>query len=139
MLRQLATDLWIADRPQGFYGLEVGTRMTVIRLSDGSLLLHSPVALDPALRGELDALGPVRNVVAPNRFHHLYAGEATQACSGAALWVSPGLDRKRPDLVIAGVLEDEAPPAWKGQVDSSSSAAAPSRTRSSSCTGRAAR
>ena len=117
MLQQLAADLWIADRPQRFYGLEVGTRMTVIRLSDGSLLLHSPVALDQALRDELDALGPVRNVVAPNRFHHLYAGEAARACSGAALWVGPGLDRKRPDLVIAGVLGDEAPAAWKGQVD----------------------
>ena len=30
-LRKLATDLWVADRPQRFFGLEVGTRMTVIR------------------------------------------------------------------------------------------------------------
>ena len=51
-LRRLATDLWVAERPQRFFGLEVGTRMTVIRLADGSLLLHSPVVLDPALRGE---------------------------------------------------------------------------------------
>ena len=57
-LRQLAKDLWVAERPQRFYGLEVGTRMTVMRLVDGSLLLHSPIALDAALRRELDALGP---------------------------------------------------------------------------------
>src|SRR5512141_1131626 len=73
-LRALAPDLWVADRAQTFYGLPVGTRMTVIRLADGSLLLHSPVELDAGLRAELDAVGRVRYAVAPNRVHHLYAG-----------------------------------------------------------------
>ena len=116
-LRELARDLWVAERPQRFYGLEVGTRMTVIRLAEGSLLLHSPVALDPALRGALDALGSVRFAVAPNRVHHLHAGEVARAYPEARLWVAPGLERKRPDLAFVGVLGDEAPDAWKGQVD----------------------
>jgi hypothetical protein len=89
----------------------------VVRLADGSLLLHSPVALDPALRRELDSLGPVRHAVAPNRLHHLYAGEVVQRYPDAKLWVAPGVERKRPDLVIAGLLGDEAPAAWKGQLD----------------------
>jgi hypothetical protein len=117
MLRELDVDLWIAERPQRFYGLEVGTRMTVIRLEDGSLLLHSPVALEPELCRQLDSLGAVRFVVAPNRFHHLYAGEVARQYPEARLWVAPGVERKRPDLVIAGVLEDEAPTGWKGQLD----------------------
>ena len=116
-LRQLAPDLWVAERRQRFYGLEVGTRMTVMRLTDGSLLLHSPVALNPALRRELDALGPVRFAVAPNRVHHLHAGEVAAAYPGAQLWVGPGLERKRPDLVYVSVLDDDAPAPWKGQVD----------------------
>lgn len=116
-LRQLAPDLWIAERRQSFYGLEVGTRMTVMRLADGSLLLHSPVQLSPRLRRELDALGRVRWVVAPNRVHHLYAGEVAVAYPGAQLWVAPGLERKRPDLVYVAVLGDEAPAPWKGEVD----------------------
>ena len=70
-LRPLAQDLWVVERPQRFYGLEVGTRMTVLRLADGSLLLHSAVELDAALRRELDAIGRVRFAVAPNRVHHL--------------------------------------------------------------------
>ncbi len=117
MLRELDTDLWVAERPQRFFGLEVGTRMSVIRLGDGGLLLHSPVTLGPELRRELDARGTVRFVVAPNRFHHLYAGDVARAYPGARLWVAPGLERKRPDLVIAGVLGDDAPPEWKGEVD----------------------
>jgi hypothetical protein len=116
-LRPLDENLWIAERRQRFYGLEVGTRMTVIRLADGRLLLHSAVALTPALRRELDALGRVCFVVAPNRVHHLYAGKVAEVYPEAQLWVAPGLERKRPDLVYVAVLGDEAPAAWKGEVD----------------------
>jgi hypothetical protein len=112
----LAKDLWVADRPQTFYGLPVGTRMTVIRLSGGRLLLHSPVALDEGLRAELDALGRVRYVVAPNRVHHLYAGEVAKVYPEARLWVGPGLERKRPDLRFEAVLGDDAPEEWRDEV-----------------------
>jgi hypothetical protein len=116
-LRELDKNIWVADRPQRFYGLEVGTRMTAIRLADGSLLLHSPVALDARLRRALDAIGPVRFVVAPNRVHHLYAGKVADVYPESRLWIGPGLERKRPDLVFAGILGDEAPSEWRGQVD----------------------
>jgi len=116
-LCELARNIWIAERPQRFYGLEVGARMTVVRLADGSLLLHSPVSLDPELRRELDSIGRVRFTVAPNRVHHLHAGEVARAYPEARLWVAPGLERKRPDLVFVGVLGDEAPAEWKEEVD----------------------
>lgn len=115
-LRKLAENIWIAERPQRFYGLEVGTRMTVMRLADGSLLLHSPVALEPELRRELDALGPVRFAVAPNRVHHLYAGAVAQVYPQARLWVGPGLERKRPDLRFVAILGDDAPAEWREEV-----------------------
>jgi hypothetical protein len=116
-LRKLAENLWVADRPQRFYGLAVGTRMSVIRLADGSLLLHAPVALDPELRRALDAIGRVRFVVAPNRVHHLYAGKVAESYPEARLWVAPGLERKRPDLVYVDILGDEAPAEWKAEVE----------------------
>ena len=115
-LRQLAENLWIADRPQTFYGLPVGTRMTVIRLAGDRLLLHSPVALDDRLRGELDALGRVSFAVAPNRVHHLYAGKVAATYPGVRLWVAPGLERKRPDLRFEAVLGDDAPAEWRDEV-----------------------
>lgn len=116
-LRQLAENLWVAERPQSFYGLPVGTRMTVMRLADRRLLLHSPVALEPELRGQLDAIGRVCFAVAPNRVHHLYAGDVARAYPGTRLWVAPGLERKRPDLVFEAVLDDEAPEEWRGEID----------------------
>lgn len=117
MLRRLAPDLFVAERPLRFYGVEVGTRMTAIRLSDSSLFVHSPVALDRDLRRELESLGTPRFAVAPNRLHHLFAGQYTAAYSELQLFVAPGLERKRPDLSIAGILSDEVPAGWNGQID----------------------
>lgn len=116
-LRQLDRHLWVVERRQRFFGLEVGCRMTVIRIAGDHLLLHSAVALDPALRRELDALGEVRYVVAPNRFHHLHAGDVATQYPAARLWVGPGVETKRPDLVYEAILDDEAPAPWRGEVD----------------------
>jgi hypothetical protein len=91
--------------------------MSVVRLGGGRLWLHSPVALDPDLRAQLDSIGRVSFAVAPNRLHHLYAGGVVEAYPAARLWVAPGLERKRPDLVIAGVLSDHAPEEWREEID----------------------
>jgi len=116
-LEQVTDDLWAVVRPQSFFGLQVGARMTVIRLSGDRLLLHSPVALDTDLRRALDAIGRVCFAVAPNRLHHLYAGQVAEFYPQSKLWLAPGLESKRPDLVHAGVLSDEAPAEWRGEID----------------------
>ena len=50
--------------------------MAVLRLRDGSLLVHSPVELDDALAEALARLGPVRHIVSPNYEHVKYAAQA---------------------------------------------------------------
>jgi len=66
-LKQLAPDLWIVDGPEiRFSGLPFSTRMTVIRLQDGQLFLHSPTHLTESLAAEVAALGTVRHLVSPN-------------------------------------------------------------------------
>ena len=116
-MRQLHSDLWISDSPLRFLGLEVGARMTVVRLPDSTLMLHSPIAADPDLVREVKALGSVAYIVAPNLFHHLFAGEWQRACPEAQLYVASGLEVKRADLAIAGVLTDEPEAGWSGVVD----------------------
>ena len=117
MLSPLAPDLWAVQRPQRFNGVEVGTRMTVARLEDGGLWLHSPVQLDLELRKALDELGPVRCVVAPNRYHHLAVGGACTAYPQAKAFAAPGLPERRPKLHFDAVLDGAAPPEWAGQID----------------------
>ncbi|RYG67363.1 DUF4336 domain-containing protein [bacterium] len=117
MLRQLADDLWVTERSQRFLGIEVGTRMTVVRLADSSLLLHSVVPLDAELRTELDALGAVRHVVAPNRYHHLYVGDYAGAYPQATLFAAPGLAGKRPDIRFHETLETGREYPWSSAID----------------------
>lgn len=116
-MHQLHSDLWIADSPLRFLGLEIGTRMTVVRLPGPKLLLHSPIAASTDLVKEVTARGPVAYIVAPNLLHHLFVGEWQRACPDASTYVAPGLDTKRADLTIAGVLADEPEPGWKDVLD----------------------
>ena len=96
---------------------EFGLRMSVIRLRDGGLVLHSPVRLTPELRAELDALGPVRGVIAPSRAHHLFAGDYPAGYPDCLLFAAPGLPEKRPDLKFAAELSDEAAPLWRAELE----------------------
>jgi hypothetical protein len=63
--------IWTLDRPVWFGGVRLRARTTVVRLEDGSLLLHSPAPPTEALAAQLGTLGPVRWLVVPNCFHHL--------------------------------------------------------------------
>lgn len=117
MTSPLAPDLWIAEQPLRFAGLELGARMTVVRLAGGGLLLHSPIRPSAALIEAVRHLGPVVALVAPNRFHHLFAGQWHDVYPEAALFVAPGLEAKRPDLRISGVLGDEPQPPWRGALE----------------------
>lgn len=103
-LQQLDEGIWIAGRRQRFHGVEVGTRMTVLRLKEG-VLLHSPI--DGAYDA-VEELGAVRWALAPNLLHHLYLGPWAER--GAQLWAGPGLDEKRRDLVFQGIIERESEP-----------------------------
>jgi hypothetical protein len=115
MLEPLAPDLWTATAPFAVAGLRLGVRTTVARLPDGSLWVHSPIPLGDALKAELDALGPVRFLVAPNKVHHLYLGDWVKAWPEARLYGVVGLPDKRKDLHFDGVLVDGKPdPAWGG-------------------------
>jgi hypothetical protein len=116
-LEQLDSDLWMATRPFPIFGAgDVGMRMTVVRLSTGDLVLHSPVRCEPELRSGLEGLGPVKHLIGPNKFHHLFLGDWAAAYPEATLWGAPGLERKRKDLSFDRSLVDAAPASWHGEL-----------------------
>jgi len=116
-LRALDRDIWVADRPLKLTVGDIGARMTVIRLADGGLFLHSPVRLDAATKRALDELGPVRVVVAPSKVHHLFASEYARAYPDARLHGAPGLAEKRRELRVDAVLGDEPAPEWRDRIE----------------------
>ena len=111
-MQQLDQDLWVAQSPLRFFGLEVGARMTVVRLPNSKLFLHSPIAPTPELLSEVRALGEVAYLVAPNRFHHLFLGDWQRNFPNARAYAAPSLDQKRPDLKLDGLLSDEPVEGW---------------------------
>lgn len=117
MLTTLTDGLWTTSGPQTYFGLHVGSRMTVVRLPGGDLFVHSPLSLTPETRREVDALGRVAHVVAPNTFHHLYAGEWAAAYPDATMHGPVELKKKRPDLRIDRLLSDAPPPEWAGTLE----------------------
>ncbi len=126
--RNLAPNLWIFDQDDFDAGAgKVGTRMTVIRLADGGLFLHSPTRLDDETQRELEAIGEVRAVVAPSRAHHLFVADYIKAWPNAKLYGPPGLVGDIPDfrarfgarrdLKLDSILCDEPVREWAGQID----------------------
>jgi hypothetical protein len=117
-LREFTQGIHLVESAVRFYGVRVQTRMTVVRLSDSRLFLHSPVALDAAaIRSDLDRLGEVAFIASPNKIHHLSIGEYIDAYPEAKAFASPGLPERRPDLAFDGVLGDRPDPAWAADLD----------------------
>lgn len=119
MLKAFGEDIWIADGPElvAAMGFHYPTRMALIRLGDGSLFVWSPVTLTPELKAEVDALGRVAHIVAPNALHHLSLPEWKSAFPDAKLHAAPGLSEKRKDIAFDGDLTDAADAAWAGEIE----------------------
>lgn len=114
-LTPIASDLWVAAQPLRFLGLEVGSRMSVIRLPSGKLVLISPIELTESDRPALDRFGSVGHIIAPNLFHHLSLGKAQRLYPDAATWGVVGLSDKRPGLRIDALFTQ--PGTFEGVLD----------------------
>lgn len=106
MLKELDHNIWVSEQPLKYFGLSVGTRMTVISLTNGELIVISPIQVNDAMIHRINKLGKVSYIVAPNLYHHLFAASFKAIYPKALLLASPGLESKRPDLVIDKFLPD---------------------------------
>ncbi len=118
LLKQIGENIWIYDGTVvQFYGFPYSTRMTVIRLNNNELWIHSPEKLTPALQGELLEFGRVKYLISPNKLHHLFVKEWMSAYPGAKIFAAPGLIEKRKDIQFTKELTDLAESDWLNQID----------------------
>jgi hypothetical protein len=118
MLEEFGPSLYWADGPTvSFIGFPYPTRMAVAKLSDGSVWVWSPVALTEELANEVQAIGPVRHIVSPNKIHHLFLKEWVDRWPDARLYAPPGLAQKKPELRFDAELGDEPDPEWAADID----------------------
>lgn len=90
--------LWTFHQRLSVMGAEIGTRMTVVRLSDGALLVHSPILLTRELEQKLASLGRVEHVLAPNLDHYLFVAAFKQCYPQARFYAAPGVAPKLPEV-----------------------------------------
>ena len=105
MLREIDQNVWVAEQPLRYFGLSVGTKMTVIRLTNGKLVVISPIQADCATIDHLNQIGDVCHIIAPNLYHYLFASRFKAIYPNATFWAAPGLQTKKPQLPIDKVIE----------------------------------
>jgi hypothetical protein len=118
MFKDFGPSLYVADGPTvSFYGFPYPTRMAVVRLSDGSAWVWSPVALTDDLVKFMNTFESVRHIVSPNKIHHLFLGQWRDQWPEAHMYAPPGLAQRKPDLRFDAEFGDDPDPAWADDID----------------------
>jgi hypothetical protein len=118
----VADGVWIVEAsPIRVPGMPLPLRMSVLSVSDGSLLLYSPIKYSADLKQALEALGPIRHLIAPSIGHWMFLHDWQQACPHAKTWAVPGLRERRQvraaNIRIDEELTERAPDIWAGEID----------------------
>lgn len=117
-MEKLAQNIWIFDGTSvQFLGLPFSTRMTIVKLSSGKLWVHSPIQLSESTKHQVDKLGEVVYLVAPNHLHHLFLPEWLCAYPNAQLFGTDEVIKKRKDISFDGTLNQSQNWPWSEDIE----------------------
>ncbi|WP_426700141.1 DUF4336 domain-containing protein [Rhodanobacter sp. Col0626] len=109
--------IWLLDYPVKYAGCRFYARMSIVRLANDALMLHSPCEMDDAIAHAISRLGLVSCIVAPGSFHYMYVAKAQSRFPAAQTYLCPGVERKVPGLRFDWILGDRPPTDWVGTMD----------------------
>lgn len=119
-LRKFAPSIYIADGPTvNFYGFPYSTRMAVIKLSNNTSWVWSPIKINDRLAKLVEEkCGPVKYIISPNKLHHLFIREWKSYFPDSKVYASPGLAKRSlaKDIPFHAELNDEADTDWKNDI-----------------------
>ena len=119
-LQEFAHNVWLADGPiVRDMGIFFTTRMTIIKLSDGSIWIESPIPVSFATLNEISQLGQVRYLLAATPRHVWRLAAWHTLFPGAQCWASrpTAFTLKKGALPMAGYLSDHPVDAWSADFD----------------------
>ena len=117
-LRVFGSNIWLADGPSvTVAGFRYPTRMAIIRLPDDQLFVWSPIARSEILKDEIDGLGQVTHIVAPNSLHHIHLTAWQKTFPLARVYGAPDLNRRVPELKLDEIIADHTQMAWSDWID----------------------
>lgn len=108
--------LWYVDMTYTKLRLAPIHRMIVIRLTDGSIILHNPIDLSTGLQDELSNIGPIKSIVCASPKYHQYLSDWWLSYPDALFYATPTLIQKRSDLNFDGALSNYTPLTWKHEL-----------------------
>lgn len=123
VLKQISNNIWIVDGgvvAMNFklFNIPFSTRMTIIRLNNGGLWVHSPINPNSSLLSEISKLGEVDHLVAPNVLHYSFIDEWHRLFPNAKVWLADGVKNRASklgkDLSYGVSLVN---PVWKEEID----------------------
>ena len=119
-LQSFADNVWITDGPNvRDMGFTFTTRMAIVRLSDGSIWVDSPVPVPFDTLERITEIGPVRYLVAATP-RHVWRLEGWHTLfPEAQMWAARPtiLTLQKTHLPFTGILGDEAPDCWADDFD----------------------
>uniref|UniRef100_A0A0G4F7M5 DUF4336 domain-containing protein n=1 Tax=Chromera velia CCMP2878 TaxID=1169474 RepID=A0A0G4F7M5_9ALVE len=123
VLCRVTDSIWYADRPFIWNKIDVGGKMAVVRLRDGTLWVHSPVAFDRTLAEALGKAGRIKHLVSPNFEHVKFAGDWKREFPSSVASGCPGLAEREPGVgfdqtvPVVGEGGEGAPSEWLGEFE----------------------
>lgn len=109
--------IWIKEYPIHYAGVDFNSRMTVVRLANGNLFIHSPCEIDEITKSLIERIGKVEFIVAPGSYHYLYIESAQKAFPDAETFICPGIERKKPEIEFDWLLSDRPDERWEDDFD----------------------
>lgn len=112
IMEQLEDHLWLISQPFKLGVANIGLNSSIVKLSDGSLVLIAPGRISPEQKVKIDALGPVKHLIAPNLWHHLFLAKAKALFPEAKIYRPDGLEKKQPKLNFSASLSESIDFPW---------------------------
>ncbi len=116
-LQAIGTNIWTVSHQLRLLGMPLLTRMVICRLSGKRLWVSSPVPVDESVKEQIEALGEVAYVVAPNSFHHLYLQPFRLSFPWARYYSVPNLQHNVKHFVFDESLSEQPVAAWQGEME----------------------
>lgn len=114
-MRELSENLWTIEAPHSMAGVEIGARMTIVRLQSGDLWVYAPFEAPSEEIAALEQLGHVAYLVVPSPFHATQAAAFSMRFPEAELWTIPEAHSQLKGQANRTLYE--MPDAWKNDFD----------------------
>jgi len=95
-VRKVTEGIWTFSKPFARFGFfPIGGRSTAIKLRSGDVWVLASTPLTPETKETIDAMGPVKYIMAADDVHHLYIDDFHAAYPGAKVIGVPALVAKK--------------------------------------------